>query len=108
LLYKPCRNQQYYRLLLGNLTGTTLTCPFQGARFDITTGRKFSEPILTPSQAMEPLPQTLQKYLEHAWPISRLMIRQPMRPELMEIVLKLEYGRIRVLISGYDGVVRFI
>jgi nitrite reductase/ring-hydroxylating ferredoxin subunit len=53
-------------LSMGNLTGTTLTCPFHGARFDITTGRKLSEPILTPSQAMEPLPQTWQKYLEHA------------------------------------------
>jgi nitrite reductase/ring-hydroxylating ferredoxin subunit len=36
----------------------TVTCPFYGAKFDVTNGKKLSEPILTPSQEMEPLPQT--------------------------------------------------
>ena len=36
-------------LSMGNLTGNTVTCPFHGAKFDVTTGRKLSEPILTPS-----------------------------------------------------------
>ncbi len=44
----------------------TVTCPFHGARFDIITGKKVKEPILTPSQEMEPLPKTWQKYLEYA------------------------------------------
>lgn len=51
-------------LSMGNLTGNTVTCPFHGAKFDVTTGRKLSEPILTPSQEMEPLPQTWQKFFE--------------------------------------------
>jgi nitrite reductase/ring-hydroxylating ferredoxin subunit len=45
-------------LSMGNLTGNTVTCPFHGAKYDVTTGKKLSEPILTPSQEMEPLPQT--------------------------------------------------
>jgi nitrite reductase/ring-hydroxylating ferredoxin subunit len=52
-------------LSMGNLTGNTVTCPFHGAKFDATTGRKLSEPILTPSQEMEPLPQTWQKFFEN-------------------------------------------
>ena len=52
-------------LSMGNLTGNTVTCPFHGAKFDVTTGRKLSEPILTPSQEMEPLPQTWQKFFEN-------------------------------------------
>jgi nitrite reductase/ring-hydroxylating ferredoxin subunit len=52
-------------LSMGNLKENTITCPFHGARFDVTTGRKLSEPILTPSQAMEPLPQTWQRFFEN-------------------------------------------
>jgi nitrite reductase/ring-hydroxylating ferredoxin subunit len=52
-------------LSMGNLTGNTVTCPFHGAKFDVTTGKKVSEPILTPSQEMEPLPQTWQKFFEN-------------------------------------------
>lgn len=52
-------------LSMGNLTRNTVTCPFHGAKFDVTTGMKLSEPILTPSQEMEPLPQTWQKFFEN-------------------------------------------
>ena len=52
-------------LSMGNLTGTTITCPFHGAKFDVTTGTKLSEPILTPSQEMEPLPKTWQTFFEN-------------------------------------------
>ena len=48
-------------LSMGNLTKSTVTCPFHGSKFDIKTGKKLSEPILTPSQEMEPLPQTWPK-----------------------------------------------
>src|ERR671931_1891101 len=41
-------------LLMGNLTGNTVTCPFHGSKYDVTTGKKLSEPIFTPSQEMEP------------------------------------------------------
>jgi nitrite reductase/ring-hydroxylating ferredoxin subunit len=52
-------------LSMGNITGTTVTCPFHGSKFDVTTGKKLSEPILTPSQEMEPLPKTWQKFFEN-------------------------------------------
>jgi nitrite reductase/ring-hydroxylating ferredoxin subunit len=52
-------------LSMGNLTGNTVTCPFHGAKFDVTNGKKLSEPILAPSQEMEPLPQTWQKFFEN-------------------------------------------
>jgi nitrite reductase/ring-hydroxylating ferredoxin subunit len=54
-------------LSMGNLANdNTVTCPFHGARFDIITGKKVKEPILTPSQEMEPLPKIWQKYMEYA------------------------------------------
>jgi nitrite reductase/ring-hydroxylating ferredoxin subunit len=59
-------------LSMGNLTGNTVTCPFHGAKFNVTNGKKISEPILTPSQEMEPLPQTWQKFFEN---VGQLMAR---------------------------------
>src|ERR671930_1374332 len=53
-------------LSMGNLTRDVVTCPFHGAKFNVTSGKKIAEPVLTPSQEMEPLPKTWQKYLEHA------------------------------------------
>ena len=53
-------------LSMGNLIGDVVTCPFHGAKFNITSGKKISEPVLTPSQEMEPLPKTWQKFMEHA------------------------------------------
>jgi nitrite reductase/ring-hydroxylating ferredoxin subunit len=55
------------RLSMGNISSDGIvTCSFHGARFDVTTGKKVKEPVLTPSQQMEPLLKTWQKYLEHA------------------------------------------
>ena len=55
------------RLSMGNVSSDSIvTCPFHGARFNVTTGKKVKEPVLTPSQQMEPLPKTWQNYLEHA------------------------------------------
>ena len=48
-------------LSMGNLKGNFVTYPFQGARFDITNGKKISEPILD----AEPLLPTWQKFFEH-------------------------------------------
>ena len=42
-----------------------LTCPFHGAKFNVASGKKIAEPVLTPSQEMEPLPKTWQKAMEH-------------------------------------------
>jgi nitrite reductase/ring-hydroxylating ferredoxin subunit len=52
-------------LSMGNLTGDVVTCPFHGANFNVASGKKISEPVLTPSQEMEPLPKTWQKAMEH-------------------------------------------
>jgi nitrite reductase/ring-hydroxylating ferredoxin subunit len=53
-------------LSMGNISNDgVVTCPFHGARFDVTTGKKVKEPVLTPSQQMEPLPKTWQNYMEH-------------------------------------------
>jgi len=55
------------RLSMGNISNDGIVvCPFHGARFDATTGKKVKEPVLTPSQQMEPLPKTWQNYLEQA------------------------------------------
>lgn len=55
------------RLSMGNVSNHgIITCPFHGARFEATTGKKVKEPVLTPSQQMEPLPKSWQNYLEHA------------------------------------------
>jgi nitrite reductase/ring-hydroxylating ferredoxin subunit len=59
-------------LSMGNLTGTTVTCPFHGSKFDVVTGKRRTEPILTPPQGMEPLPQTWQKVFEN---VGQLMAR---------------------------------
>jgi len=59
-------------LSMGNLTGTTVTCPFHGSKFDVITVKKLTEPILTPRQDMEPLPQTWQKFFEN---VGQLMAR---------------------------------
>jgi nitrite reductase/ring-hydroxylating ferredoxin subunit len=54
-------------LSMGNISNERIvTCPFHGASFDATTGRKVREPNLTPSQEMEPLPQKWQKFMEYA------------------------------------------
>ena len=54
-------------LSMGNLANDNIvTCPFHGARFDIISGKKVKEPVLTTSQEMEPLPKTWQKYMEYA------------------------------------------
>ena len=52
-------------LSMRNLTGDVVTCPFHGAKFNVASGKKISEPVLTPSQEMEPLPKTWQKAMEH-------------------------------------------
>jgi nitrite reductase/ring-hydroxylating ferredoxin subunit len=53
-------------LSMGNIMGNVVTCPFHGAKFDVTSGKKVAEPVLTPSQEMEPLPKMWQKFMDHA------------------------------------------
>ncbi|HEY6882718.1 MAG TPA: Rieske 2Fe-2S domain-containing protein [Nitrososphaeraceae archaeon] len=52
-------------LSMGNLTDI-VTSPFHGAKFEVNSGKKVEEPVLTPSQEMEPLPKTWQNFMEHA------------------------------------------
>jgi nitrite reductase/ring-hydroxylating ferredoxin subunit len=52
-------------LSMGNLTGDVVTYPFHGAKFNVASGKKIAEPVLTPSQEMEPLPKTWKTAMEH-------------------------------------------
>jgi nitrite reductase/ring-hydroxylating ferredoxin subunit len=53
-------------LSMGTLSNDNIiTCPFHGAKFDGTNGKKVGEPVLTPSQEMEPLPKTWQTFFEN-------------------------------------------
>ncbi|HJY14487.1 MAG TPA: Rieske 2Fe-2S domain-containing protein [Nitrososphaeraceae archaeon] len=53
------------QISMGNISNDgTVTCPFHRARFDITTGKKVKEPVLTSSQEMESLAKTWQNYME--------------------------------------------
>jgi 3-phenylpropionate/trans-cinnamate dioxygenase ferredoxin subunit len=52
-------------LSMGNLKDNVVTCPMHGARFDIKTGKKISDPTM-PSINMDSLPSNLQKYMQYA------------------------------------------
>lgn len=53
-------------LSMGTLSNDNImTCPFHGAKFDVINGKKVGEPVLTPSQEMEPLPETWQTFFEN-------------------------------------------
>lgn len=55
------------RLSGGDLRGNIVTCPQHGAQFDVTTGRKQSEPRLGGSiPDMDKLPQSFLKLIEHS------------------------------------------
>lgn len=52
-------------LSMGHIQNSVITCPMHGARFDITTGKKVSDPKM-PSFNVDSLPVNMQKYLEYA------------------------------------------
>jgi nitrite reductase/ring-hydroxylating ferredoxin subunit len=52
-------------LSMGHIQGNIVTCPMHGARFDITTGKKVSDPKM-PSFNIDSLPANMQKYMEYA------------------------------------------
>ena len=52
-------------LSMGHLKDNIITCPMHGARFDIKTGKKVSDPIM-PSLETDTLPSNLQKYMQYA------------------------------------------
>jgi nitrite reductase/ring-hydroxylating ferredoxin subunit len=55
------------RLSSGGLRGTTVTCPLHGAQFDVTTGKKLSEPRVGGSiPDMDKLHQPFLKRIEHS------------------------------------------
>ena len=51
------------RLSRGNIRQGVVTCPFHAAKFDVTSGKKISEPVLEIPPGMEPLPPSWQKYM---------------------------------------------
>ncbi len=55
------------RLSSGGLRGNIVTCPQHGAQFDVTTGRKQTEPRLAGNiPDMDKLPQSFLKMIEHS------------------------------------------
>ena len=55
------------RLSSGGLRGNIVTCPQHGAQFDVTTGKKQSEPRVGGSiPDMDKLPQSFLKLIEHS------------------------------------------
>jgi nitrite reductase/ring-hydroxylating ferredoxin subunit len=62
---KPKRRKSTFICFHVSFIVSKPTCPFHGAKFNVASGKKISEPVLTPSQEMEPLPKTWQKAMEH-------------------------------------------
>lgn len=54
------------RLSRGNINQNIVTCPFHGAKFDVTSGKKIREPVFEIPPGLEPLPPKWQKYMESA------------------------------------------
>jgi nitrite reductase/ring-hydroxylating ferredoxin subunit len=55
------------RLSSGGLRGNIVTCPLHGAQFDVTTGRKLTEPRLGGNiPDMDKLPPSFLKRIEHS------------------------------------------
>jgi nitrite reductase/ring-hydroxylating ferredoxin subunit len=55
------------RLSSGGLRGNTVTCPLHAAQFDVTTGRKLTEPRLGGNiPDMDKLPPSFLKRIEHS------------------------------------------
>ena len=83
------------RLSMGNISNDGIvTCPFHGARFNVTTGKKIKEPILTPSHQLEPLPKTWQNYLEHAGQLMSYI--KTYDQQLYEVLIEGDRIKIRV------------
>jgi 3-phenylpropionate/trans-cinnamate dioxygenase ferredoxin subunit len=62
-LYDRCSHTNA-PLSMGHLRDNVITCPMHGARFDIKTGKKISDPTM-PSIKTDSLPSNLQKYIQH-------------------------------------------
>jgi nitrite reductase/ring-hydroxylating ferredoxin subunit len=78
-------------LSMGHIQGNIVTCPMHGARFDIATGKKVSDPKF-PSIKTDSLPENLQKYMEYA---GRLLSRiKTYDQQIYEV--KVEDNRIKV------------
>ena len=78
-------------LSMGHIQGNIVTCPMHGARFDITTGKKVSDPKF-PSIETNSLPENLRKYMEYA---GRLLSQiKTYDQEIYEV--KVEDNRIKV------------
>lgn len=78
-------------LSMGHIQGNIVICPMHGARFDITAGKKVSDPKF-PSIETYSLPENLRKYMEYA---GRLLSQiKTYDQEMYEV--KVEDNRIKV------------
>jgi len=61
------------RLSMGTLTGTDVTCPMHGSRFDVITGKKVADPVLQGLQGA--LLKLAQRQMELMKPIKTYDLR---------------------------------
>jgi len=47
----------------GVLKGKEVTCPMHGAKFDVTTGQKLSDPVMVPPPGADKLPPEFLQYM---------------------------------------------
>lgn len=50
----------------GVLKGNIVTCPFHSSKFDVTTGKKVSDPVLVRPPGMDQLPPEFTSYMAKA------------------------------------------
>ncbi len=55
------------RLSMGTINGNVVTCPFHGAQFDCTTGKKVKEANTTIPPSTDGLPDIWKKNVEHVY-----------------------------------------
>lgn len=57
-------------LAAGVLAGTTVTCPFHSARFDVTTGKKVGDAVVLPPPGIDKAPAEMLPFLQKAGRLS--------------------------------------
>lgn len=79
----------------GKLSGIIVTCPFHSAQFNVTTGEKVSDAIVTPPPGIEKAPGEMVPYLKNAGRLSSAIKTHKCK----KYVTRVSDGRIEIEIS---------